>query len=102
MIVIYVKEIGAGKGGPVYQAALADGRVLCKSRVPFFAAARVLQAEGVPADTRLEMRRHGSDRTDMHGRLGKLAGLDVREGPLPPMIRRYVAFNAKAAFPPRD
>ena len=60
-------------------AALLDGRELCRSSTPFFAAARQLLAEGRDPSTLLSMRHEGSVTVSMRSTLGTAAGLTVAE-----------------------
>jgi hypothetical protein len=64
----------AGKGR--YHAVL-DGRRLCTAKVPLCAAARILQAEGMAADTMLALRHAGSPIRAFSGRLSWLAARTV-------------------------
>ena len=48
-------------------------RVLCVSAWPFVKSARLLLAEGYPADTVIEMWRPNSDEWALRGRLGAVA-----------------------------
>lgn len=83
---------------PGVHVALLDGRVVAKSRQPFFAAARVLLAEGVPADTVLEARHKGSGIVAMRRTVGEAAGLRVEDGEHGPMrLRMWEPFgNARS------
>lgn len=62
-----------------YHASL-DGRHLCTSYTPFFAAARVLQAEGVLPQQSLTMTHEGSDVVCLTSTVGEAASLTVDEG----------------------
>jgi len=53
--------------------ALLDQRVLCVSAWPFVKSARLLLAEGYPADTMVEMWRPNADEWALRGRLGAVA-----------------------------
>ena len=53
--------------------ALLGERVLCVSAWPFVRSARLLLAEGYPADTMVEMWRPNSDEWALRGRLGAVA-----------------------------
>ena len=53
--------------------ARLDDRVLCVSAWPFVKSARLLWAEGYPADTVVEIWRPNTDEWAMRGRLGAVA-----------------------------
>jgi hypothetical protein len=53
--------------------ARLDDRVLCVTAWPFVKSARLLLAEGYPADTVLEMWRPNTDEWALRGRLGAVA-----------------------------
>jgi hypothetical protein len=59
-----------------YSAVLGE-RVLCTVKEPFFAAARILLAEGVDPETVLTMRHQGSQTRSLTMTVGKAAKLDV-------------------------
>jgi hypothetical protein len=54
--------------------ARLNDRVLCVSAWPFVMSARLLLAEGYPADTMVEMWRPNTDEWALRGRLGAVAG----------------------------
>jgi|SRR5215208_3348179 len=84
----------------LYTASL-DGRLLCTEREPFLAAARVLLAEGVPADTPIVMRRLGSSVDALRSTVGVAAGLAVREEQgRGPEIVRWKAHSVGVGVPP--
>jgi hypothetical protein len=58
-------------------AAKLDGRLLCTSATPFCEAARVLLAEGVDPDARIEMRHAGRDTVILSGTVRAAARLTV-------------------------
>jgi hypothetical protein len=62
-----------------YSAVLGE-RVLCTVKEPFFAAARILVAEGVDPETVLTMRHQGSQIRGLTMTLGRAARLMVKEG----------------------
>jgi hypothetical protein len=62
-----------------YSAVLGE-RVLVTTKEPFFAAARILVAEGFDSETILTMRHQGSQTRSLTMPLGKAAGLMVKEG----------------------
>jgi hypothetical protein len=64
--------------GMRYTAHL-NGRLLCVSRTPFFAAARVLQREGVPGRVVITMRHKGSPHESMRSTIAEAVGHRVRE-----------------------
>lgn len=81
-ISIIVRSVGRGRF-----AAFLDGRMLCVSETPLLSTARVLQAEGVPATTRLEMVHDGSAIVAMRTTVGVAAGLRVSEtGSMPRFV----------------
>jgi hypothetical protein len=76
VITITVRPLGRGR----FSAHLNERLLVEGSRIPLFCAARVLQSEGLPADTILVMKHAGSDTIALRGRLSILAGLTVHEG----------------------
>jgi hypothetical protein len=54
--------------------ARLDDRVMCVTAWPFVKAARLLLAEGYPADATVEMWRPNADEWALRGRLGAVAG----------------------------
>ena len=80
-------------GGQTFSATLEDGTRLCTGREPFFAAARVLQLDGVSDDTVLELWRVDGAAAAMTGRVGDLAGMTVSEGSTPPRIVPFTPFG---------
>ncbi len=82
IIRITIRSVGRGRF-----AAHLDDRLLCVSETPLLSAARVLQAEGVPATTRLEMIHEGSATVAMRMTVGVAAGLRVSEtGSMPRFV----------------
>jgi len=77
MLVIDIEERGRIER---FQATL-DGRMLCRSRQPLLASARVLLAEGAAPETVIGMRRLGCTAIDMTGILGACAKLTVEARP---------------------
>ncbi len=71
---ITVRHLGDGR-----YAALLNGRVLCKSKTPFFTAARKLQREGIPDDTTISMLHEGADLVTLRSTVGYAAGNIVVE-----------------------
>lgn len=69
----------SGPGNSVRYLASLNGRELCRSRTPFFAAARVLLSEGVFADEILEMKHEGSDTVALRSPVGEAAKLTVSD-----------------------
>jgi hypothetical protein len=88
-ITIIVKNATPGR----YTAHI-DNELICTSRTPFFAAARVLQSRGVPNDTRITMRHeHRGDLDCLTMTVGKAAGLTVVENDKTgPRLGKFVAF----------
>jgi hypothetical protein len=81
-ISITVCSVGRGRF-----AAFLDARMLCVSQTPLLSAARVLQAEGVSATTRLEMVHEGSAIVAMGTTVGVAAGHRVSEtGSMPRFV----------------
>lgn len=81
-ISITIHSVGRGRF-----AALLGGRLLCVSGTPLLSAARVLQAEGISAPTRLEMIHQGSAIVAMRTTVGVAAGLRVSEtGSMPRFV----------------
>ena len=64
---------------PGRYAATLDGRTLCRSRQPFYTAARVLLAEGTPPETPLEAVHAGSTIVVLRSTVGEAAGWLVVE-----------------------
>jgi hypothetical protein len=62
-------------------AAHLDDRELCRSSTPFFAAARVLLAQGYDPSTVLAMSHEGSATVAIRSTIGRAAGLTVDEPP---------------------
>jgi hypothetical protein len=75
-IEIVVHETSNRRG--IFEAWIGR-RLVCRSREPLLATARILLAQGVPPDTRLEMRHRGSTHIALAGRIGRLARLTVAE-----------------------
>lgn len=72
-----------------YHAHL-DGRLLTTSYTPFFAAARILQAEGVLPQEPLTMTHEGSDVVCLTSTVGEAARLTVEDGKNSgPLLRPY-------------
>ncbi|MGF9764820.1 hypothetical protein AAII07_58100 [Microvirga sp. 0TCS3.31] len=82
IISITVCSLGRGRF-----AAFLDDRMLCVSETPLLSAARVLQAEAVPATTRLEMIHEESAIVAMRTTVGVAAGYRVSEtGSMPRFV----------------
>jgi hypothetical protein len=82
----------AGEGR--YHAHLPShgNRLVCTSRTPFIASARMLKMEGLADDdTILSMSHEGSNIIALTGRVGVAARLTVEEGPNGPRFVRYRA-----------
>ena len=75
----------------LFEVYIGDRRI-CTSRTPLLAAARVLQKEGLPDETVLEMRHAGTDVVALRATIGTAAGLTVREDDGP----RFVKFDPRA------
>jgi hypothetical protein len=75
MLIIDIEELGRVER---FEATL-DGRVLCRSRQPLLASARVLMAKGVAPETVIGMRRLGCEQIDLTGVLGECAELTVAD-----------------------
>ena len=79
-----ISPLPVSPSGRFYEARL-DGAVVCRSRTPFFSAARVLLKAGYAPDTILTMIHEGSDTASLRATLGSAAKLAVvensREGP---------------------
>jgi len=69
---------GVGQDHQQWQAWL-DGELLCTAREPLFAAARVLQARGIPDDTPIASRHKGAAHISLTSTFGKAAKLTVRD-----------------------
>lgn len=81
---ITISPTGRGR----FAARLGD-RLLCTSETPFFAAARILQREGVPGHEALTMTHAGSETICLRSTVGEAAGLAVHETDRGLTIRRY-------------
>jgi hypothetical protein len=80
-IVITVKGKPIPVGGKAQQwEAWYGEELLCVNREPFFAAARVLVARGVPKDAPIVMKHAGNDMVCLRSTVGKAASLAVAEG----------------------
>lgn len=71
---IVARPLGRGRF-----AAYLCGRLLCRSRTPLLAAARILQAMGVSDDTLLTMTHEHSATVALRSTIGRAAGLRIRE-----------------------
>jgi hypothetical protein len=82
-----------------WTAHLGD-RVLCVTAWPFVKSARLLLAEGYPADTVIEMWRPNSDEWALKGRLGAVAAT-VIDGETAPALRqeRLAGSRSRAGRP---
>jgi hypothetical protein len=89
-LVIVVSPVADRPG--VFEASV-DGRVLCISRTPFFAAARKLITEGYDAATAVVMRHSGSDTDCLRAPLGMAAKLTVEDSCSTPDFRRWKPFQ---------
>jgi len=91
MIELEIKPIGRG----MYRAWLGDRVLVRSTREPLLAGARVLLAEGVPAATRIGMRRAGSAEIALSSTVGGAARLTVieREGGNGPVFERWKALR---------
>jgi hypothetical protein len=85
--------------GRKWTARLGD-RLLCESAWPFVMSARLLLAEGFPADTVIEMWRPNGDEWALKGRLGAVAGT-VIDGETAPALRqeRLAGSRSRAGWP---
>lgn len=92
-MIITIKSLPPTSEQQLREARLGD-ELLCTAREPFFAAARVLQARGVPDNTPLTMRYHDNEMLCLSANLGKAASLAVEEGDHPPRFRKYRAFSS--------
>jgi hypothetical protein len=74
MLIIVVKPIGSGR----FEAIL-DDRILCQSTTPFLSAARVLEAEGIPKNTKIIMRHIGQNHDALRSTVEAASKLAVDE-----------------------
>lgn len=82
----------AGRGR--FDARLGD-RLLCTSMTPFYAAARVLKAEGVLPQEPLTMSHEGSDVIALRGIVGEAANFTVEDTDRDGLrTRRYREFQS--------
>ena len=81
---LIISPLPLSPSGRFYEARL-DGAVVCRSRTPFFSAARVLLKAGYAPDTVFTMIHEGADTVSLRSTLGSAAKLAVvensREGP---------------------
>ena len=101
---ITIRPLGRGRF-----AASVGQRLLCQSKTPFFTAARILQAEGLPDNAPMSMTHEGSATVAMRSTIGEAARWIVvetdtqgpklkRYRPMPPELPRQRArHEAKAA-----
>jgi hypothetical protein len=90
------------KSGDWQHAAYVNGRRLCVSRAPFFAAARVLQREGFPDHVVIAMRHKGSPHESMRSTIAEAVGHRVRETETDgPVIVAYNPATDSPAVTPR-
>lgn len=74
-VTITTRPLGRGR----FEARHGE-RVLCvSSRQPLLDVARVLLAEGMPADTRITMRHAGANHDALSSTVGNAAKLEVKE-----------------------
>jgi hypothetical protein len=82
---ITIRPLGRGRF-----AASVGQRLLCESKTPLLTAARILQAEGIPDNTPINMTHEGSPVVALRSTVGEAAGKIVhetdREGP---KLKRY-------------
>jgi hypothetical protein len=78
-VVILLAPASMGTRGVLYDASLPDGESLCRSRTPFFAAARVLRSRGMDEATWFIARHVGSNIDAMRCRLGFAARWTISE-----------------------
>lgn len=91
-MIITVKPLPPTSEQQLWEARLGD-ELLCTAREPFLAAARILQARGVPDNTPLTMKYHDNDMLCLSANLGKAASLAVKEGDKRPRFTKYEAFG---------
>jgi hypothetical protein len=89
--------------GRKWIACLGD-RVLCRSAWPFVMSARLLSAEGYPADTVVEMWRPNTDEWALRGCVGAVAATVIDGETAVPHAknRSPVRFRGTAATTPAD
>jgi hypothetical protein len=75
---LIISPLPLSPSGRFYEARL-DAAVVCRSRTPFFSAARVLLKAGYAPDTVLTMIHEGSDTASLRATLGSAAKLAVVE-----------------------
>lgn len=73
------RELVPLPASPGRYKATVGGEELCRSRQPFYDAARALLAEGYAPETVLEARHQGSDIVAMRGTVGEAAKWTVQE-----------------------
>ena len=93
---IDVTLLGAGH----YEARVGS-RLLCVAREPFLEAARVLVAEGIDPETRLEMWQVGDPYPSLAAKAGVAARLDVKEDPTPRFVHHRPAPTSRRPDAPQ-
>ena len=74
-VALTIRPIGSGRF-----AAMLDGAELCRSRAPFFAAARALLTRGADAAAVLLARHDGSSVIALRSTIGEAAKWSISEG----------------------
>jgi len=73
--------------------AQVEGQLLCTSRQPFLAAARVLLQQGCDPTTRIIMRHDGSEADSLCSTIGEAAKLSVTETGSAPVFSQWEPFD---------
>ena len=90
---ITIRPLGRGRF-----AASVGQREICQSKTPFFTAARILQAEGVPDETPITLTHEGSDIVAMRSTVGEAASRIVEETDANgPRFKRYRPMSSEMA-----
>jgi hypothetical protein len=83
---------------PGIYAATRDGQLLCKSRQPFFDAARALLALGADPETPLQARHAGSATVAMQSSVGEAAKWTIEGGDARLLTRRLYKPHPRTAL----
>ena len=89
------------RSGRKWTARLGD-RVLCVAAAPFVKSARVLLAEGYPADTTIEMWRPNTAEWALRGRLGAVAATVIDGEKAPRSAKNGVLSHFPGTTPAGD
>src|SRR4051794_13512728 len=83
-----------------YKATFGGREIVAESRQPLLDAARVLLAEGHPADSIVQVYRPGRSHWDLRGPVGVAAAIGVKESEAGPAFRRFIPSLGMSVAPP--